>query len=197
MPYDALLDDYEPDAKTADVASVLAGLREELVPLVAGDQRAGRKRPDVEILQRQLSAQPRRKRSAKRRRRRSASTFSRGRLDVTHHPFCTRPGSARLPHHHALRRAFFQLRRFSASCTRRATASTTRGCGRALRPAAGDVRVAGHSRVAIADVGEPRRPQPGVLASISFRSAKRRFPRRWATCRSTTSTLRSTTCGRR
>ncbi len=34
-PYDALLDDYEPDELTANVAQVLAGLREELVPLVA------------------------------------------------------------------------------------------------------------------------------------------------------------------
>src|SRR5690606_35923168 len=32
--YDALLDDYEPDAKTADVAAALEGLRSELVPLV-------------------------------------------------------------------------------------------------------------------------------------------------------------------
>jgi carboxypeptidase Taq len=34
-PYDVLLDDYEPDLKTADAAGVLARLRDELVPLVA------------------------------------------------------------------------------------------------------------------------------------------------------------------
>jgi carboxypeptidase Taq len=34
-PYDALLDDYEPGETTANVASVLEELREELVPLVA------------------------------------------------------------------------------------------------------------------------------------------------------------------
>jgi carboxypeptidase Taq len=34
-PYDVLLDDYEPDLKTAEAAEVLDRLREELVPLVA------------------------------------------------------------------------------------------------------------------------------------------------------------------
>jgi len=34
-PYDALLDDYEPDESTANVARVLAELRDALVPLVA------------------------------------------------------------------------------------------------------------------------------------------------------------------
>src|SRR3954464_12216952 len=34
-PYDALLDEFEPGAKTTDVAGALKGLREQLVPLVA------------------------------------------------------------------------------------------------------------------------------------------------------------------
>ena len=34
-PYDALLDDYEPEELTANVGRVLADLREQLVPLVA------------------------------------------------------------------------------------------------------------------------------------------------------------------
>src|SRR5580692_11201340 len=34
VPYDALLDDYEPGAKTADVAKIFTALREALVPLV-------------------------------------------------------------------------------------------------------------------------------------------------------------------
>ena len=54
-PYDALLDDFEPDAKTADVAKVLAQLRGELVPLVQAIMQAGRKAP-VEILQREYPA---------------------------------------------------------------------------------------------------------------------------------------------
>ena len=40
-PYDILLDDYEPDMKTADAAAVLGRLREELVPLVAVAREAG------------------------------------------------------------------------------------------------------------------------------------------------------------
>jgi carboxypeptidase Taq len=35
-PYDPLLDDHEPGLRTADVASVFARLKEELVPLVSG-----------------------------------------------------------------------------------------------------------------------------------------------------------------
>src|SRR5437764_2437861 len=49
-PYDALLDEFEPDAKTADVAKVLAQLRAELVPLVQAIIQSGRRDP-VEILQ--------------------------------------------------------------------------------------------------------------------------------------------------
>ena len=45
-PYDALLDEYEPEELTANVAKVLAGLREQLVPLVAQIQQSGR-RPNV------------------------------------------------------------------------------------------------------------------------------------------------------
>jgi carboxypeptidase Taq len=40
-PYDVLLDDYEPEMKTAEAAAVLARLREELVPLVAVAREAG------------------------------------------------------------------------------------------------------------------------------------------------------------
>src|SRR5688572_28131440 len=44
-PYDALLDDFEPDAKTADVSRTLAGLRAELVPLVQAIMESGRAAP--------------------------------------------------------------------------------------------------------------------------------------------------------
>ncbi len=37
VPYDALLDDYEPGAKTADVAQVFAGLRKDLCSSGPGD----------------------------------------------------------------------------------------------------------------------------------------------------------------
>jgi len=85
--YDALLDDYEPNAKTKDVAQVLAGLRAELVPLVQAIMQSGRTAP-LEILQREYppSAQEAFGKAA------AAAIgfeFERGRLDVTHHPFCS------------------------------------------------------------------------------------------------------------
>jgi carboxypeptidase Taq len=85
--YDALLDDYEPDAKTADVAQVLAQLRTELVPLVQAIMQSGRKAP-METLQRDYPA------AAQEAFGKAAAAaigfdFTRGRLDVTDHPFCS------------------------------------------------------------------------------------------------------------
>src|SRR5262245_24521732 len=85
--YDALLDDFEPDAKTADVADVLARLRAELVPLVQAILQSGRQAP-VEILQREYPA------AAQEAFGKAAAAaigfdFTRGRLDITHHPFCS------------------------------------------------------------------------------------------------------------
>src|SRR5215510_6283437 len=48
-PYDALLDEYEPGAKTSEVAAALAGLRDQLVPLVAAIA-ASKKRPNLDAL---------------------------------------------------------------------------------------------------------------------------------------------------
>jgi carboxypeptidase Taq len=86
-PYDALLDDFEPDAKTAEVANVLERLRAELVPLVHSIMESGRKAPG-EILAREYPA------AAQEAFAKAAATaigfdFSRGRLDSTHHPFCS------------------------------------------------------------------------------------------------------------
>ncbi len=89
-PYDALLDDYEPDARTAHVGEVLSALRDELVPLVAAIRDSSR-RPDTSILTRYypieeqealgtLAAQ------------RFGFDFARGRLDTTAHPFCVTAG---------------------------------------------------------------------------------------------------------
>jgi carboxypeptidase Taq len=85
-PYDALLDEYEPDELTANVGKVLEGLREELVPLVAKIQQSGRQ-PDTSILHRSfpVDAQERFGREA------AAAIgldFARSQLDVTAHPFC-------------------------------------------------------------------------------------------------------------
>jgi carboxypeptidase Taq len=89
-PYDALLDEYEPDELTANVAEVLARLREQLVPLVAAIHQSGR-RANVEVLHGTfpVDVQERFGREA------AAAIgfdFARGRLDVTTHPFCTTLG---------------------------------------------------------------------------------------------------------
>ena len=76
QPYDALLDDYEPEERTANVARVLAGLREQLAPLVAEIHQTGR-RPDMSVVSRPFPSTCRR-RSAARQPGRSASTFPAG-----------------------------------------------------------------------------------------------------------------------
>ncbi|HEX5442594.1 MAG TPA: carboxypeptidase M32 [Pirellulales bacterium] len=88
--YDALLDDYEPHELTSNVAQVLAGLRDELVALVAAIRHAGRS-SKIELLHRRypVHAQERFAREAA---EKIGFDFLRGRLDVTAHPFCTAPG---------------------------------------------------------------------------------------------------------
>src|SRR5579862_5114545 len=51
-PYDALLDEYEPGATTAEITRVFADLKSQLVPLIASVIDSGR-RPPTEILQRE------------------------------------------------------------------------------------------------------------------------------------------------
>lgn len=89
-PYDALLDDFEPDAKTADVAKVLAALRSELLPLVQAIMQSGRQAP-VAILQREYPAKAQ-EAFGKAAAAAIGFDFNRGRLDVTHHPFCSGMG---------------------------------------------------------------------------------------------------------
>jgi carboxypeptidase Taq len=88
--YDALLDEYEPGETTANVAKVLAGLRNQLVPLVASITESGRVAP-VELLHRRY---PREAQEAfgKAIAAQIGFDFSRGQLDVTSHPFCTSLG---------------------------------------------------------------------------------------------------------
>jgi carboxypeptidase Taq len=90
VPYDALLDEYEPGAKTAEVARVLAGLREQLVPLVA-QIATSRRRPNLDTLKRQFPIALQEKFG-----RLTAEAigfdFRQGRLDVTDHPFCAGMG---------------------------------------------------------------------------------------------------------
>ena len=89
-PYDALLDEYEPGAKTGEVASVLEALRKELVPLVA-DIAESRAEISTDILHRHFPRQAQTE-FAKATTAEIGFDYQRGRLDETHHPFCTELG---------------------------------------------------------------------------------------------------------
>ncbi len=84
--YDALLDGFEPHAKTADVAKVFEGLRKDLVTLVAKLKDAPR-RPDIGVIKRPYDV---RKQAifAEMVSQRIGYDFNSGRLDITTHPFC-------------------------------------------------------------------------------------------------------------
>lgn len=88
--YDALLDEFEPGAKTKEVAEVLERLRVDLVPLVEAIG-ASSVKPPVEILHRSFPIVDQeafgRHASAQ-----IGFDYQRGRLDITHHPFCTEIG---------------------------------------------------------------------------------------------------------
>ncbi len=89
-PYDALLDEFEPGAKTSEVAQALNGLREQLVPLVTAIANSPRK-PNLAVLQGNypidLQEQFGRRCSAA-----IGFDFTQGRLDTTNHPFCSGMG---------------------------------------------------------------------------------------------------------
>jgi len=110
VPYDALLDDYEPGMTTAEVTEVFGPLREELVRLVAAIQASSNKAP-VEILERfyPVTAQQVFSEGAS---KRIGFDFQRGRIDRSAHPFCSGfgPGDCRLTtryHDHHFPSAFF------------------------------------------------------------------------------------------
>jgi len=87
-PYDSLLDDFEPGATTGEVSSALTGLASAIKPLVdkiAGSDGDG----DAGILTRHFPAE-RQREFAEYVARELGFDFSRGRLDVTDHPFCNR-----------------------------------------------------------------------------------------------------------
>jgi carboxypeptidase Taq len=96
VPYDALLDEYEPGATTAEVTRLFAELREELVPLVGAVVASGRK-PRREILEREYPVD-RQRLFGEEAAAAIGFDFDAGRLDVTAHPFCsgTGPGDCRI-----------------------------------------------------------------------------------------------------
>lgn len=87
VPYDALLDEYDPGATVANVSAVLLPVRDKLVPIVQALGEAPRK-PDLSILTRRypLDVQERVCREAA-----ALIGFDMhcGRLDVSTHPFCS------------------------------------------------------------------------------------------------------------
>ena len=96
VPYDALLDDYEPGAKTQSVQDVFTPLRNELVKLVAAIQASG-KQPDVSLLARRYPVDAQ-KAMGVNVAKRIGFSFDAGRLDESTHPFCSGfgPGDCRL-----------------------------------------------------------------------------------------------------
>jgi carboxypeptidase Taq len=108
-PYDALLDEYEPGAKTAEVAQALAGLRVQLVPLVA-QIAASKRRPNLAALKGNYPVNLQEK-FGQQATESIGFDFKRGRLDVTDHPFCggAGPNDVRLTTRYddALSGAFF------------------------------------------------------------------------------------------
>jgi len=95
-PYDALLDDYEPNTTSEQVAAVFTPLRKELVTVLDRIM-GGSKKPKVEIVERTypVAAQ---ETFAEEAARAIGYNFETGRLDVTTHPFCTQigPGDVRI-----------------------------------------------------------------------------------------------------
>lgn len=87
--YDALLDDYEPGATTEQVRAVLEALRQDLVPLVKAIVDGGRRPPELLSRHYPRAAQEKICHTVA---ERVGFEFKRGRIDVTHHPFCTTLG---------------------------------------------------------------------------------------------------------
>jgi carboxypeptidase Taq len=95
-PYDALIDEYEPGATTAEITRVFADLRADLVPLIAAITAAGKRAPHG-ILKREYPVD-RQQIFGQAAAAAIGFDFAAGRLDVTSHPFCSGigPGDCRL-----------------------------------------------------------------------------------------------------
>jgi carboxypeptidase Taq len=86
VAYDALLDEYEPGATTAEVTRLFAQLRQELAPLLTAIRESGR-RPRSDILERDYPV-ARQEVLGQAAAAALGFDFTAGRLDVTAHPFC-------------------------------------------------------------------------------------------------------------
>ncbi|MGL5094245.1 MAG: carboxypeptidase M32, partial [Planctomycetia bacterium] len=90
--YDALLDQYEPGATSASLTELFAKLRADLVPLVQAIAEAPKK-PDDSVLQRHYPVD-RQQHFAEMAAAAVGFDFTKGRLDVAAHPFCSSVGPA-------------------------------------------------------------------------------------------------------
>jgi carboxypeptidase Taq len=84
---DPMIDGYDPGMTTASVRALFAALREALVPLVRAF--AGQPAPDESVV-RGFFAEPAQLAFNAEVVRRLGYDFDRGRIDKTHHPFCTK-----------------------------------------------------------------------------------------------------------
>lgn len=96
VPYDALLDEFEPGASSREIAATFAPLRDELVKLVSAIQGSSR-RPNIDLLTRRFPLEAQR-RFAEEAAKQIGFDFEAGRLDIAAHPFCSGmgPGDCRL-----------------------------------------------------------------------------------------------------
>jgi len=96
VPYDALLDEYEPGMTSAEVTRLFTPLRDELVQLIAAIKDSG-KHPDRSLLTRNYPVDAQQTFGLEAARQ-IGFDFHAGRLDVAAHPFCSGfgPGDVRL-----------------------------------------------------------------------------------------------------
>jgi len=95
-PYDALVDEFEVGAKTADLKVLFVILAKELTPLVAEIvAKSGKNKADISKREFPVAIQ---EQISRERAKAFGFEFDRGRLDVTSHPFCTgiNPGDCRI-----------------------------------------------------------------------------------------------------
>ena len=96
-PYDALLDEYEPGVRAADLAELFARLRRETVDLLDRVRRSSTK-PDTSILRRSYPTDGQ-ARFGRKLAEAVGFDFTAGRCDVSVHPFCSTiggPGDVRI-----------------------------------------------------------------------------------------------------
>ena len=96
VPYDALLDEFEPGSTAAEITSLFTPLRDALVPLIAKVRDSGKVAP-VEILERSYPIESQ-KSFSKHASQKIGFSYEEGRLDEAAHPFCSGfgPGDCRL-----------------------------------------------------------------------------------------------------